>query len=114
MYIPATQRRMGRNGLEHLVRKLHIMQLVVPGAVVQLFHIQRELNQGGVDPAWLSPAFHHELTYWKELALQSESRPAHLAEIVCQKPTHLGFCDASGLGVGGVWLDPDGTGQILV
>ena len=48
------------------------------------------------------------------LALQAASRPAHLADIVHQEPTHLGFCDASGLRVGGVWLDPARTGNNLV
>ena len=40
------------------------------------------------------------------LALQADSSPTNLAEIVCCEPTHLGFCDASGIGAGGVWLDP--------
>ena len=48
------------------------------------------------------------------LALQAASRPTHLAEIVHREPTHLGFCDTSGLGAGGVWLDPVRTGQNLV
>ena len=58
------------------------MHLTVPGAVARLFHIQRVLNQGGVERAWLSPAFHRELAGWKALALQAASRPTHLAEIV--------------------------------
>ena len=55
--IPATQRRMGRKDLERLVGKLRSMHLSVPGAVAHLFHIQRALNQGGVDRAWLLPDF---------------------------------------------------------
>ena len=112
--ISSTQRRMVRKYLEHLVGKLRSMHLAVPGAVAHLSHIQRALNQGGVDRAWLSPAFCCKLADWKALNLQAVSRPTHLAKIVRREPTHLGFCDASGLGVGGVWLDPDGTGQILV
>ena len=49
--IPVTQRRMVRKGLERLVGKLRSMHLAVPGAVSHLFHIQRTLNQGGVDRA---------------------------------------------------------------
>ena len=94
--------------------KLRSIHLTVPGAVAHLFHVQRALNQGGVDRAVLSPYFHQELADWKVLALQAASRPTHLAEIVRQDPTHLGFCDTSGLGAGGVWLDPDRTGQNLV
>ena len=67
------------------------MHLTVPGAVAHLFYVQRALNQGGVDRAWQSPDFHQELADWKVLALQAESRPRHLAEIVRQEPTHLGF-----------------------
>ena len=37
--------------------KLRSMHLAVPGAVAHIFHIQRAQNQGGVDWAWLSPAF---------------------------------------------------------
>ena len=94
--IPATQRRMGRKDLERLVGKLRYMNLSVPGAVAHLFHIQHVLNQGGLERAWPSSAFHRNPANWKVLALQTASRPTHLAEIVRQEPTHLGFCDASG------------------
>ena len=90
------------------------MHLVVPGAVAHFFHIQRALNQGGVDHAGLSLAFHSELANWKVLALQAASQPTHLAEIFRREPTHIGFCDALGLGAGGVWLKPARKGQNLV
>ena len=112
--IPANQRRMGRKDLEGLVGKLCPMHLAVPEAVAHLFHIQRALNQGGVDRVWLSPAFHCKLVDQKALALQAASRPTHLAEIICREPTHLGFCDASVIGAGVVWLDPARTGHNLV
>ena len=38
--------------------------------------------------------------------MQIEARSTHLAEIVNRELTRLGFCDASGIGAGGVWLDP--------
>ena len=98
--IPATQRRMGRKELERLFGKFRSMNLAVPGAVAHLFHIQRALNQGGVDQVWISPPFHRELAYWKALALQAASSQTHLSEIIRREPTHLGFCDKSGLGAG--------------
>ena len=58
------------------------MYLAVPGAVDHLFHIQCTMNQGGVDQAWLSPAFCCKLANWKVLSLQAASQPTHLAEIV--------------------------------
>ena len=112
--IPATQRRMVQEDLERLVEKLRSMHLTVPGAVTHLFHIQRTLNQGGVHRAWLSPTFYRKVADWKALSLQAASRPTHLAEIVHREPTHLGFCDTSGLQAGGVWLDPARTGHNLV
>ena len=75
---------MGQKDLERLVRKIHPMHLVVPGAVAHLFHIQRALNQVEMDRVWLSPDFHRYLTYWKALTLQAASRLTHLAEIVHQ------------------------------
>ena len=114
MDIPPTQCRMGCKDLERLVGKLRSMHLVVPGAVAHLFHIQRVLNQEAVDRAWIFLAFHRELTNWKVLALQAASRLTHLAEIARWEPTHLGFCDASGIGAGGVWLDLARIGQNLV
>ena len=48
------------------------------------------------------------------LALQVTFRPMHLAEIVRRKPTHIGFRDASGLGVGVVWLNLARKGHNLV
>ena len=112
--ILATQRMMVRKDLERLVGKLRSMHFAVPGAVARLFHIQRWLNQGGLERAWLSPAFRCKLADWKALALQVASRPTHLAEIVRREPTHLGFHDASGIGSGGVWLDLSETGHNLV
>ena len=63
---------------------------------------------------WISPACNHELADWKALALQVASRPTHLSEIIHREPTHMGFCDTDGLGVGGAWLGPSGTGHNLV
>ena len=38
----------------------------------------------------------------------------HLAEIVCREPTHLRFCDASGIRAEVIWLNPYGLGTSLV
>ena len=37
-----------------------------------------------------------------------------MADIVCRYPTHLGFCDASGIYAGRVWLGPSRSGSSLV
>ena len=87
--IPATQRRMVRKGLERLVGKLRSMHLAVPGVVAHLFHIQRALNQRGVDRVWLSPAFHCKLANWKELARPPGGVQANVPGRNCQSGTHL-------------------------
>ena len=111
--IPYTQRRMGRKDLEHLVGKLCSMHLTVPGEVAHLFHIQCDLNQGGVYQAWISTALNRELADWKALALQAASRPKHLAEIFCRESTDLGFCEVTRLGARGMWIDLARTGHNL-
>ena len=105
---------MGRNDIKRLVEKLCSMHLTVPWAVAHPFHIQRALNKGGVERAWLSLAFHSDLVNWKALALQTASRLTHLAKIVHWEPTHLGFCDTLGLGSRGVLIEPSRTGHNLV
>ena len=105
---------MGRKELERLVGKLRSVHLAVPGAVAHLYHIQRALAQAGTDRAWLSPALHCEIADWKMLAYQTSDRPTHLAKIVYRKPTHLGYCDASGLGSRGGWIDSSCSGKDLV
>ena len=82
--------------------------------MVDLYHIQCALSQARTDRAWLSPDFHREIVDWTTLADQTADRPTHLAEIVRREPTHLGFCNASGLGAGGVWLDLSKSGKYLV
>ena len=42
------------------------------------------------------------------------AHPTHLHEIVRHKSTHMGFCDASDLGEGGMWLDLVRSGHNLV
>ena len=37
-----------------------------------------------------------------------------MAEVVQRLPNALGFCDTSGTGAGGVWIESDGTGAKFV
>ena len=73
--IPAALRRMGQKDLDCLVGKLRYMHLAVPGLVAHLFHIQRALNQGGVDRVWLSSSFYPELAdcqrTWRKLSIMN-------------------------------------------
>ena len=75
--------------MERLVGKLLSIHLALPGSVSHLFHIQHALTQGGMDRAWISPDFHHEIADWRELMLQAADRPRYLDKIICHKPNHL-------------------------
>ena len=72
------------------------------------------MTQGGVDQAWLSPALHRKIADWQALTLQAAARPTHLADIVRCKPTHKGFCNASGILEGGGCIYPALMGHNLV
>ena len=105
---------MERKELERLAEKLRSIHLALPGVVAHLYHLQRALAQGGLDWAWLFPKFHCEIDDWQTLAEQISAQPTHLAEMVRREPTYLGFCNASGLGAGGMWPKPSLLGQDLV
>ena len=74
--ILTSQRHMGRKEPDRLVGKLCSMHPAVPGAVAQLYHIQRVLSLAGTDRAWLYPDFHLQ-DFRLEHAGRSDSRPAH-------------------------------------
>ena len=88
------------------------MHLVLPGAIEHFFYIQEALTKAGtVSKAYLSKSFHCDILHWQRLSKDSLARPRFLAEVFHRLPTALGFYDASGVGAGGVWIYPDGTGK---
>ena len=91
------------------------MHITVPGAIGHFFFIQEALTKADTaSKAYLSKAFHQEIAHWQRLITNSLARPRFLAEVVCRLLTELGFCDASSVGAGGVWIDPDGSGKNFV
>ena len=115
LVISPRQRRIPVSKLRSLIGKLRYMHLTVPGAIVHLFYIQEALAKAGTAmKAYLTKAFHREISHWQCLCKDSLSQPRFLEEAVQCLPTTLGLCDASGMGAGGVWIDPDGTGENFV
>ena len=108
--IPPSQRRMSRKHLMHLIGKLRSMHLAVPGAIGHFYYMQMALTKANTRTAYLSNGFHQEVCYWHALLKEMDMRPTFLASIVKRSPTDLGFTDASGIGGGGVWLDPNSDG----
>ena len=112
--ISPTQQRMSRKKLERLIGKLRSMHLAIPSAIGHFYHIQRALTTANHKTAYLSAAFHQDIAHWQGLCTRMRLRPTFLAEIVQRLPTDLGYADASGLGGGGVWLDPNDDGTHFV
>jgi hypothetical protein len=56
----------------------------------------------------LTPAVHNELDDWRLLLTSLHNRPTHIRELIPDFPTWTGAHDASGHGMGGVFLGPNG------
>ena len=107
-----SQRQLPVSKLRSLIGNLSYMHLTVPGTIRNFFFIQEALTKAGTaSKAYLYKAIHREIAHWQRLSTNSLARPHFLAEVVRRLPTALGFCDASGVGAGGVWIDPDGKGK---
>ena len=73
------------------------MHLEVPGAIGNFYYIQEDLTKAGYGTrAYLSKAFHQDISQGQGLCADSLARPQFLAEVVQHLPTALVFCDASG------------------
>ena len=91
------------------------MNLAVPGAIRHFFYIQEALAKvGTATNAYLLNAFHRDISHWQRLYKYLLVRPRFLAELVQRLPAALVFCDASGTGEGGFWIDPDWIGVNFV
>ena len=91
------------------------MHLEVPGAIGYFLYIQEALTKAGTaSKAYLSKLFHWEIAHWQRLSTDLLARPRFLAEVVPCLPTDLGFCDALGIGAGGVWIDHNVSGKNFV
>ena len=113
--ISPSQWRLPVSKLRSIIDKLRSMHLAMPGAIGQLFFIQEALTKAGeASKAYPSKSFHREIAHWQRLSTDLLARPRLLAEVFHHLPTALGFCDASGVGTGGVWIDPDGSGKNFV
>ena len=79
------------------------MSLAVPGARGLFSELQTGFRQKGSP----YPIRITQLDDFKNPTLDLHTRSTHLAEIIPDTPSGIGACDASGMGVGGVWLCPD-------
>ena len=111
--IRPSQRRISTKNLERLIGKLRSMHLAVPGAVGHFYNLQQSLtaaHHAHQATAYVTTGFHSDFRFWRQLCADIPIRPTYLAEIVQRLPTDIGFADASGLGAGRVWIDPNEGG----
>ena len=111
--IPPSQHQISTKKLEQLIGKLCSMHLAVPGAVGHFYNLQQFLtaaHHAHQATSYVTTGFQSDLRFWRRLCADIPTRPTYLAEIVQRLPTDIGFADASGLGAGGVWIDPNEDG----
>ena len=90
------------------------MHLTVPGAIGHFYYLRQALTKAAEKVAYMSKKFHQEIKYRHHLVTKMETCPTYLAEVFQQQPTALGVIDASGMGAGGVWIDPNKDNQKYV
>ncbi|EJK68186.1 hypothetical protein THAOC_10655, partial [Thalassiosira oceanica] len=86
-----------------LVGELRSMVVAIPGGIGCLSHLQHVLSQAA-NRVYLGRQFKDSIADLTWLAQNLASRPTRIAELVPEVPTHVGCSDASGTGMGGVWL----------
>ena len=109
--IPRHQRRTSRKKWQCLLGELRSMILAIPGGRGLFSQLQSVLsyptNPKPSDRLTLSKAVHDQLDDLRWLAADLTGRPTRWGELVDTDPSFLGAVDASGAGMGGVWLPTD-------
>jgi hypothetical protein len=80
---------------------------MLPGGI-GLFSCLHAPLKGSRNCIGLTPAVHNELDDWRLLLTSLHDRPTHIRELIPDFPTRTGAHDASGRGMGGVFLGPNG------
>jgi hypothetical protein len=112
------QHRTSRKKWQQLLGELRSMVLAIPGGRGLFSQLQSVLtyptNAQPSDRLRLTPAVHDQLCDFRWLAKELASRPTRWGELVDNDPSFLGTVDASGLGMGGIWLHcNNGTAPLM-
>ena len=98
------QHRCGRQAFQSLLGQVRSLAPGVPGIGGQFSRLQHSLGQHtGRIP--ISGAVRTDLQ--TTLQLLDDPQPTSLFELVAGHPAYIGACDASGVGMGGVWFGHD-------
>ena len=101
---PASRKRASISDLQKLLGELRSMILAIPGGLGLLSWFQEALKNSS-SRVYLSQGFRDAIADFKWLASEVASRPTRIAEVVPDAPSFEGMVDASGAGMGGVWLE---------
>lgn len=102
-----SQRRIGRTKWESLIGQLRSLVPGLPGSEGQFSLLQAALTAAPrpTGRVRINQATHHQLQTFQDL--MADDRPTRLEELIAGTPRHIGACDASKQGAGGVWF-PNG------
>ena len=89
------------------------MHLAIPGAMGCFYHPHMALtaaNHASCATAYISKDFHRDVHFWQYMCVNMGSCPTFFAKIIQRLTTDVGYTNASVLGCGGVWIDPNKDG----
>ena len=74
---------MSSKKFEWLIGMLCSMYLAVPGAIAFFYYLQQALRLSNRNPdTWLFRRFHEDISFWKSLVTNMDSRPSYVAGLV--------------------------------
>lgn len=102
---PRSRKTCSKKDLHKLVGELRSMIVAIPGGLGCLSWLQERLRSAP-DRVYLNSQFKDAIDDFRWLATDIANRPTRIAEMIPEAPSYVGTSDASGRGMGGVWL-PD-------
>jgi hypothetical protein len=97
--------------MEKLVGKLRHAAIGIPAGKALFGPVNRLMAMKPKQVVWKRcPEVQQSLQDWRQLIRESAKEPTHVNELVPGPPTYKGTLDASGEGVGGIWVS--GTDHI--
>jgi len=103
---PPTQKRVSLKKWHSILGELRSMTIALPGSRGLFSHLQAALRSVQKGRIHVTRHVHATLDDFCWPATNLDSRPTRLPELVATSPAILGTTDASGLGMGGVLLEP--------
>lgn len=96
--------RIGERAWRRVLGELRSMSIGVPGSRGLFSALQEGLRYSEKGRLRITPGMRAQLADYEHLARDLASRPTAIAEVIPDLPVAVGPHDASGVGMGGVWL----------